>query len=67
MTIPGPRYILTLGKGKVLSISKFLTYQEVLVDIQGQVQFRTQAPYTADIREGDMLTLYTEVLAKKDH
>jgi hypothetical protein len=43
------------------------TCQIIVIDMQNKMYIRMGAPVNADIRVGDLLTLYTEVLQKESH
>lgn len=61
--ITGIRFIITLGKMRVTGVNKGVLGQRVKVELFGQpVSATFEAPPNADIREGDLLTVYTEVL-----
>lgn len=61
--ITGIRYILTLGKMQVTKVDKGSLGQKIKVLLFNQnIQAHFEAPPYADIREGDLLTVYTEVL-----
>lgn len=61
--ITGVRYILTLGKIQVVEVNRGTLGQRVKVNLFGSpVSATFEAPAHADIREGDLLTVYTEVL-----
>lgn len=58
------RYRLILGKFPVIKLEKdFLGNTQATVDLQNRAYFVMQLPATADVKEGDLLTLYTEVLS----
>jgi hypothetical protein len=57
-----PRYKLILGKWPVAKITKQLDMYKVDLQIEGRVMFSFIMGGDPDIREGDLLTLYTEVL-----
>lgn len=60
----GPRYQLALGKFRVLQVRKHFDRIEFSINLN-ETLLTIPAPPNADIREGDLLTLYTEVpLAK---
>ena len=57
----GPRFKLSLGKYPVLQVRKMpWGAQQFLLRI-GDNKVEIDAPHDADVREGDLLTLYTEV------
>jgi len=66
MQKPRLRYQLILGKFPVTQVKRGLTNLELVLDLGKGLYLITHAPDTADVRQGDLLTLYTEVLAK-DH
>jgi hypothetical protein len=57
------RLRLVLGKFQVKAISKGLTGTRFAIDLGNSVTITIDAPVQADIRLGDLLTLYTEVLS----
>lgn len=57
-----PRLKLILGKHKVVRIVEREGILKVDVQLNGPVMFTFYVTNHADIREGDLLTLYTEVL-----
>lgn len=60
--ITGIRYILTLGKVQVTKVEKGLSGQRIHVDFGNSIIGKFEAPANADVKLGDKLTLYTEVL-----
>ena len=61
--ITGIRFMITLGKMRVIGVDKGALGQRVKVELFGQpVSATFEAPSDADIRIGDLLTAYTEVL-----
>lgn len=57
----GPRFKLALGKYRVLRVQRSpFGIQKFSLDLNGQLII-IDAPKDADIHEGDLLTLYTEV------
>lgn len=61
------RYQLNLGKYPVIEVTPNQTNQTVVLDMQNKMFIRMAAPLTADVRVGDLLTIYTEVLQKETH
>ena len=61
------RYQLNLGKFPVIEVNEEPTCQIIVIDMQNKMYIRMGAPVNADIRVGDLLTLYTEVLQKESH
>ena len=59
------RYQLILGKFPVTQIKTALGQYEIVLDMGKDLYIITHAPLTSDIRQGDLLTLYTEVLARE--
>ena len=58
------RYRLILGKYHVVEIAKNLQGgNEIVLSIDDKQFLRISAPMPTDTRVGDLLTLYTEVLA----
>lgn len=57
------RYKLVLAKLPVTKVEKVPTGYRFALDMLNGVKLVVDAPMHADIREGDLLTLYTEVLA----
>lgn len=64
MSLPqyhGPRFKLALGKYRVLRVQRNpFGMQQFSLDLNGRT-IVINAPRDADIHEGDLLTLYTEV------
>jgi hypothetical protein len=56
------RYKLMLGKFPVREVRKSPTGFVFLLDMLQGVKLAVEVPAHADVREGDWLTLYTEVL-----
>ena len=56
------RYKLVLGKYPVAKITEQAGVYKVDLQIEGRVMFTFYFQGNPDIREGDLLTLYTEVL-----
>jgi hypothetical protein len=61
------RYQLNLGKFPVIEVTPNESNQTIVIDMQNRMFIRMAAPLTADVRIGDLLTLYTEVLARELH
>lgn len=61
------RYQLNLGKYPVIEVTPKETSISVVIDMQNKMFIRMAAPLNADIRIGDLLTLYTEVLQREAH
>lgn len=59
----GLRYRLILGKFRVTAISTGLTGFKATLALPGSVTMTIDIPLRADVKLGDLLTLYTEVLA----
>lgn len=58
-----PRYKLILGKYPVVKIVEREETLKVDVQLNGPVMFTFYVGKYVDVREGDLLTIYTEVLA----
>jgi len=56
------RYKLALGKFRVSRIEKAPTGFRMSIHLPGLGQVICHIPFLADVREGDLLTLYTEIL-----
>ena len=56
------RYRLILGKFRVKAISQGLTGLKATLDLGSSVTMVVDCPIRADVKLGDLLTLYTEVL-----
>jgi hypothetical protein len=59
------RIRLILGKYPVLSISPGHFGFKMILDMGNNVRITADVPVQADVKVGDLLTLYTEVLAKE--
>jgi flavin reductase (DIM6/NTAB) family NADH-FMN oxidoreductase RutF len=59
------RYRLILGKFQVTGIEKGLTGFRAKISFGSGVTLWIDCPIAADVRVGDMLTFYTEVLANE--
>lgn len=59
------RHQLILTKLPVIEVTRGLTDQTIVLSIQDKVFLRTTCPLTSDVKVGDLLTLYTEVLAQE--
>ena len=57
------RYKLVLGKFRVIRVNKIGAVLQMHVDLPGLGTMHISVPSTADVREGDLLTFYTEVLS----
>lgn len=57
------RLRLVLGKFQVSKVDKGLAGLAMTIDLGGGVKIRCDIPVSADVRVGDLLTFYTEVLA----
>lgn len=62
MSAQQPRYKLILGKFRVTRVQRTVTGLEFTIELPGLGNFVCAGPM-ADVREGDLLTLYTEILA----
>ena len=60
--MPQPRYQIVLGKFRVTRVIERLGGLEFNIELPGLGQLICTGP-KADIKEGDLLTLYTEILA----
>jgi hypothetical protein len=58
------RLKLVLGKYPVVRIQKSPTGLFFALQLQNDVKLVCEVPATVDVREGDLLTLYTEVLCQ---
>lgn len=56
------RFKVALGKFQVTAVSLGLTGTRFTIQLPNSVTMTIDAPLRADVRVGDMLTLYTEVL-----
>ena len=57
----GPRFKLILGKFPIVRVeAPILGIKQFAIQMQG-VRIVIDAPHDADVREGDLLSLYTEV------
>jgi hypothetical protein len=61
------RHQLILGKLPVIEVIRGLTNQTIILSIADKYFLRTTCPLTSDVKVGDLLTLYTEVLAQERH
>lgn len=52
------RFVLVLGKFPVVK----LTHRKMTLKLGGTTEMTVNIPPHADVRDGDLLTLYTEVL-----
>lgn len=59
------RYQLNLAKVPVTEIQGAGNHYIVTVDVGGKLFLRFKAPLTSDIRLGDLLTIFTEVLTQE--
>ena len=60
------RYQLNLGKYPVTEVTVGQSNQTVVIDMQNKFFIRMACPLNADIRVGDLLTIYTEVLQREN-
>lgn len=62
-----PRYQCIIGKAQVLNITPgpFGKLTVVTQVVSTETQMKLEVPTTSDVRVGDLLTIYTEVLARK--
>lgn len=56
------RFKLVLGKYRVIRIQPVPDGHAMVLDLGNSVKMTVIVPPIADVREGDLLTLYTEVL-----
>ena len=56
------RYRIILGKFPVTKVDKGLTGCRMVVKLPGSVSLTADMPVNADVKIGDLLTFYTEVL-----
>lgn len=61
----GTRLRLILGKFRVCQIKDVAELRYITLEMGNSVYTTLNAPLSADCREGDLLTLYTEVLYAK--
>ena len=59
------RYRLILGKYPITKVEPVAGGIRIKVRVSEGVSFDTIVPTSADVRLGDLLTLYTEVLTKE--
>jgi hypothetical protein len=59
------RYQLNLTKAPVVEITHGPNNLIISIDVGQKFFFRFNAPLTSDVRVGDLLTLYTEVLVQE--
>jgi hypothetical protein len=64
---PRLRHQLILGKFPIIEIKTQPTQFEFVLDMGKGLYIITHAPLTSDLRIGDLLTLYTEVLVQRKH
>ncbi len=57
------RYKLLLGKLRVLSVTKAIHGYDMAIDLPGLGRLICPVPTHADVRAGDILSLYTEILS----
>lgn len=57
------RYKLVLGKYPIIRVDKTPFGFDFTIQFPNSVRMTVSAPPTADIREGDLITLYTEILS----
>ena len=60
------RYKVILGKFPVTKLIEHGTFLEFYIQFPGGIVLGVNGP-KADVREGDLLTLYTEILAGAKH
>jgi hypothetical protein len=58
-----PRFKLFLGKFPVVRVVRTSVGLDMALELPGLGKLIVGLPAIADVREGDLLTLYTEVLA----
>lgn len=56
------RLIVNLGKYQVEKVERGALGTHFVIALPNNVKIKADLPYRADIRVGDLLTLYTEVL-----
>lgn len=61
------RHQLILGKFPIVEITRGLTSYTIVLAAQDKLFIRTTCPLTSDVKVGDLLTMYTEVLAQERH
>ena len=57
------RYVLHLCRCRVVRVDKSALGYQMLLQMPSNVKLAVSLPAEVDIKEGDILTLYTEVLA----
>jgi len=57
------RLIVNLGKYQIVKVDKGMIGTSFTIALPNNVTIRADLPYQADVHIGDVLTLYTEVLA----
>lgn len=57
------RYRLIFGKFQVKAVTRGFTGQRFTIDLGSSVTITVDAPLRADVKLGDLLTIYTEVLS----
>jgi len=57
------RLIVNLGKYQVVKVDKGTLGTSFTLALPNNVTIRADLPYPADVRIGDLLTIYTEVLS----
>lgn len=60
------RHRLILGKFQVIKVDKGALGVSFTINLGNAVTAKVDSPITSDVRVGDWLTLYTEVLANAD-
>jgi len=58
-----PRHRIMLGKFEVIDVTNTKDGRWVAINIQHKLVPTFLVPHTSDVKLGDLLTLYTEVLA----
>jgi hypothetical protein len=56
------RLKLILGKYRVIRVERAGAFLRFALELQEGIKIVCEIPATADVKEGDLLTLYTEVL-----
>ena len=59
------RYRLILGKYRVVKVDRTTFICTITVDLLQGVKLSADVPISSDVKEGDILTLYTEILTKE--
>lgn len=58
-----PRHKISLGKFEVIDVTNTKDGRRITINIQNKLVPTFLVPHSSDVKPGDLLTLYTEVLA----